>query len=514
MGLATPAWVADAVVAQVFPDRFRRSGRVQAQRDLELLPWGSPPEQRGFQGGDLLGVIEGLDRLQALGVTALSLNPVFASAAYHRYHTFEYFQVDPLLGGNAALAALIEALHGRGMRLILDGVFNHCGRGFWAFHHLLENGASSPYRHWFHVERWPLNPFPAPGEACGYHCWWNDPALPRFNHSHPGVRRYLLAVARHWLAAGIDGWRLDVADEVPLDFWQAFRETVRAERPDAWIVGEIWRDGRPWLEEPPLCDGALSDGGLSKGALREGGLFNGVMNYPLAWPILGYFGAASLRSELVLPALNSAPYQPLDRVAFERRVQEVLGWYPAATRQAQLNLLDGHDTPRALHVLRGDTHALRLCLLFLFLLPGAPCLYYGTELELDGGPEPGCREAYPWERSPGPLAHWISQLAALRRRHPALRSTALRFLPSPHNNLVLLERGAGPQRLWVAINRGDQALAVPPPAEAHSQVWPATEQDGEGGTGAETGGMLRLPGRSALILALEQGGAALGPADP
>ncbi|MEX1323182.1 MAG: glycoside hydrolase family 13 protein [Synechococcaceae cyanobacterium] len=501
MGLATPAWVADAVVVQVFPDRFRRSGRVQAQQDLELLPWGSPPEQRGFQGGDLLGVIEGLDRLQDLGVNTLSLNPVFASAAYHRYHTFEYLQVDPLLGGNAALEALIEAVHRRGMRLILDGVFNHCGRGFWGFHHLLENGEASPYRDWFHVERWPLKPYPESGENCGYHCWWNDPALPRFNHAHPGVRRYLLAVARHWLAAGIDGWRLDVADEVPVEFWREFRETVRATRPDAWIVGEIWRDGRPWLSEPPL--------------------FDGVMNYPLAWPVLGYFGAASLRSDLVLPALNSAPYQPLDRAAFERRVEEVLGWYQAATLRAQLNLLDGHDTPRALHVLQGDTQALRLCLLFLFLLPGAPCLYYGTEMELAGGPEPGCREAYPWERSPGPLADWITRLSALRRRQPALRSATLRFLPSPHDDLVLLERGDGRERLWVAINRGDRELTVARPSAAGQRLWPAGQQPAEPRDGAQEGagdgegnpGVLRIPGRSALILALDQGGTTPGPAD-
>lgn len=502
MGLATPAWVADAVVAQVFPDRFRRSGRVAAQRDLELLSWGSPPERRGFQGGDLLGVIEGLDRLQDLGVNTLSLNPVFASAAYHRYHTFEYFQVDPLLGGNGALAALIDAVHGRGMRLILDGVFNHCGRGFWAFHHLLENGEASPYRHWFHVEQWPLKPFPGPGEACGYHCWWNDPALPRFNHADPGVRRYLLAVARHWLAAGIDGWRLDVADEVPLDFWREFREVVRAERPDAWIVGEIWRDGRPWLGEPPL--------------------FDGVMNYPLAWPILGYFGAAGLRSDLVLPALNSAPYQPLDRAAFERQVETVLGWYPAATRRAQLNLLDGHDTPRALHVLKGNTAALRLCLLFLFLLPGAPCLYYGTELELAGGPEPLCREAYPWERSPGPLADWISRLADLRRHQPALRSAELRFLASPHDDLVVLERGAGPQRLWVAINRGDREFTVARPAGARRRLWPTEQQCAEtqghaqqaATDGESNPGVLRIAGRSALILALEQDDTASGAVDP
>ena len=167
MRLATqPAWVADAVVYQVFPDRFRRSGRVEEQRGLELMAWGSPPERQGFQGGDLYGVIEALGQLQAMGVTCLSLNPVFASAANHRYHAWDYRRVDPLLGGDGALAELIAAVHRRGMRLILDGVFNHCARGYWAFHNVVENGERSPYRDWVHVHDWPLRPCRAPGEAC------------------------------------------------------------------------------------------------------------------------------------------------------------------------------------------------------------------------------------------------------------------------------------------------------------------------------------------------------------
>jgi cyclomaltodextrinase len=136
-----PGWVGNAVVCQIFPDRFRRSGRVAAQRGLTLQPWGAPPIATGFQGGDLYGVIDGLDHLQALGITCLYLTPIFSSAANHRYHAYDYFQVDPLLGGDAAFDALVSELKRRGMRLILDGVFNHCGRGFWAFHHLLENGA-------------------------------------------------------------------------------------------------------------------------------------------------------------------------------------------------------------------------------------------------------------------------------------------------------------------------------------------------------------------------------------
>ncbi len=158
-----PAWVADAVVCQIFPDRFRRSGRVPHQQGLALQPWGAPPDATGFQGGDLYGVIEGLDHLQELGISCLYLNPIFSSAANHRYHAYDYFQVDPLLGGDAAFDALVVELKRRGMRLILDGVFNHCGRGFWAFHHLLENGASSPYADWFITEQWPLKALPGEG---------------------------------------------------------------------------------------------------------------------------------------------------------------------------------------------------------------------------------------------------------------------------------------------------------------------------------------------------------------
>ncbi|MBC1259854.1 DUF3459 domain-containing protein [Synechococcus sp. BSF8S] len=475
MGFATaatssPAWVADAVVYQIFPDRFRRSGQVAAQDGLELMPWGSDPALQGFQGGDLYGVIEALDHLQDLGITCLSLNPVFASAANHRYHAYDYLQVDPLLGGNDALNALIEAVHQRGMRLILDGVFNHCGRGFWAFHHLLENGEASPYRHWFHVEQWPLNPYPTAGQSCGYHCWWNDPALPKFRHDHPPVREHLLEVARTWIAAGADGWRLDVPDEVPAEFWDAFRQTVRAENPEAWIVGEIWGDARPWL---------------------GGDQFDGVMNYPLAWSIHGYFGATSVRDDLKLPPLAEPPYQPLDRAGFEQRLNELLGRHAPAVNCCMLNLLDSHDTPRALHALGGDRDALRLSLLFLFLLPGAPCVYYGTEMGLDGGPEPGCREAYPWDSPGGALADWLRELAALRRCLPALRSATLQLLESPHDDLLLLRRGEGLERVWVAINRGEASLPLAPPVQG-TPLWASAPAV------AET--TASLAGHSALIL--------------
>ncbi|WP_155724836.1 glycoside hydrolase family 13 protein [Prochlorococcus marinus] len=400
----TPRWVAQAVVYQIFPDRFRCSGRVLVHQHLALRCWGSDPSEQGFQGGDLYGVIEALDHLQALGISCLYLTPVFSSAANHRYHAYDYLQVDPLLGGNAALEALIEAVHRREMRIILDGVFNHCGRGFWAFHHLLENGEASPYRNWFEVRQWPLHPYPRRGQDCGYSCWWNDPALPKFNHAHAPVREYLIAVARYWLEQGIDGWRLDVADEVPAEFWLEFRHMVKAVNPDAWILAEIWGDARSWL---------------------QGQHFDGVMNYRMGWSSLCWVAGKRLRRRYRNPAY---PLEALSGEAFVELLATTLGWYRPEVNRSQLNLLDSHDVPRALHTLQGDLAALKLALLLLFLQPGAPCIYYGTEAGLQGGPEPGCREAFPWGTQwPADLRDFIQSLSDLRQRCPALADGGLQW---------------------------------------------------------------------------------------
>jgi neopullulanase len=451
-------------VYQIFPDRFRRSGRALQQRGLAFQAWGSEPDPLHFQGGDLHGVIDGLDHLQALGVTCLYFNPIFSSAANHRYHTYDYLQVDPLLGGDQALDALVRELGRRGMRLLLDGVFNHCGRGFWAFHHLLENGAASPYADWFCVDRWPLNPYPrrsARGSArhSGYHSWWCDPALPKFNHANPEVRSYLMRVGRHWLERGIDGWRLDVPDEVQADFWVEFRQEVRRVNPEAWIVGEIWGDARRWL---------------------GGEHFDGVMNYRLAWSSLGWVADGRLQQGHARPAI---PYACLSGERCREVLLETLGWYRPEVNEAQLNLLDSHDVPRALHMLRGDVAALRLALLLLFCLPGAPCLYYGTEAGLSGGAEPACREAFPWA-DPGPcgdpgrwphdLRAFIASLAALRRSCEPLRRSgvAIEVLRGPDGDQGLrLRRGQGGAAVQVLLNRS-RVSALPLEGGTGSVLWP------------------------------------------
>ncbi len=437
----SPTWVADAIVYEIFADRFNRSGRVVAQDSLFFQSWNDEPSRNGFHGGDLYGVIEGLDHLERMGINCIYFTPIFSSAANHRYHTFDYFQVDPLLGGNLALDMLISALHARGMKIVLDGVFNHCGRGFWAFHNLLENGKKSPYKDWFKVHQFPLSPYVKPGEDCGYSCWWNDPALPKFNHKNPIVRDYLISVAVYWLERGIDGWRLDVPDEVPLDFWVQFREKVKEINPEAWIVGEVWGDARKWLKE---------------------GYFDGVMNYRIGWSILSWVGGEKLNKGYLNPEY---PLKEINADAFIDTIETTFSWYSKKVNNSQLNLLDSHDVPRALNTLGGDISALKIALCLLFLQPGAPCIYYGTEVGLSGGAEPACRECFPWGYDWDiDLCSYIRSLVELRKNIPLLSNGGIKWRALGENGLFgSLETGEGTNSehkgpLLIYINRSKRSF--------------------------------------------------------
>jgi neopullulanase len=415
-------------------------------------------------------------------VNALYLTPVFQSASNHRYHTYDYMTVDPLLGGDAALRELLDAAHGRGMRVVLDGVFNHTGRGFWPFHHVLETGAGSPYRNWFHFDQAgldrhkPLDPYPIgrlragwprdepwPGapeagtatakERLGYEAWWGMPALPKLNVAEPAVREYLWGVAEHWLRFGIDGWRLDVPAEIDdRSFWQEFRQRCRAINPEAYLVGEIWHVAPDWL---------------------SGDRFDALMNYPLAEAIIGYVGGRSLNEQLLRSHHEYGRVTRLDGPAFAARLAELLSAYAPETTAVQLNLLGSHDTPRALSLLGGDIDAMQLAILLQATLPGAPCVYYGDEVGLTGGKDPESRKAFPWDP-----ARWESDLldvtrAAFRLRHeePALRSDGVAALSS-NDGAVAFERRAGERRLAVALNAGDEpaSLALGAPGEGAALV--------------------------------------------
>jgi neopullulanase len=472
MPIHTPDWVRDAVFYQVFPDRFAASARVPKPGPLE--PWDAPPTHHGFKGGDLLGVAERLPYLADLGVNALYLTPIFTSAANHRYHTYDYLAVDPLLGGDAALRELLDAAHARGMRVILDGVFNHTGRGFWAFHHVLENGAASPYRDWFHFHpaaldsRRPFRPYPWPTDVddspdepsldateespgddsfrrLGYRAWWGLPALPKLNTSNPAVREHLMGVAEHWLRFGIDGWRLDVPTEIDDEgFWQEFRRRCRAVNPEAYIVGEIWNEAPEWL---------------------AGDRFDAVMNYPLAEAILGYAAQGHL-DEAVVRAHHEygGSVRRRDGAGFALELERLMGLYDPAVTFAQLNLLGSHDTPRFRTMAGGDPASYHLAVLLQATLPGAPCVYYGDEVGLEGGPDPDCRRAFPWDSyrwDVGGVA-WTGTAFAARADLPALRRGDLRIAGATSDAFAFV-RGAVPggDPVLVAVNAGEDAVELP-----------------------------------------------------
>lgn len=479
-----PDWVKDAVFYQIFPDRFCRSRQSRSESRIRFQAWGAQPDLIHFQGGDLRGIIEKLDYLQELGITALYLNPIFASAANHRYHTFDYFTVDPLLGGNEAFRALLDAVHDRGMRLILDGVFNHVSRGFWAFHHVLETQYASPYVEWFHTYGFPLQPYTTDeAGACNYEAWWGLPALPKLNTHNPEVQAYLWKVAQYWIEFGIDGWRLDVPEEISHpDFWPTFREVVKGAKPDAYLVGEIWGQGQGWL---------------------DGDRFDGITNYAFGRHALGFFA----RQTLVSAPLSIAGHEIRSLAAedFAREVEHMVRMHAWDAVQCNLNYLDSHDTPRLMHLVRGDTSAVRLMQGFQMTMPGAPTVYYGTEIGLAGGDDPDCRRAFPWQAPEtwehGLRAHcqWLIQM---RGQYRALRTGRYVCLHA-QGDIFAFKRFLNQELIYVVFNAGASPVTAELMDEHRTRNFFVLRDAATGETVRSLKGRteaIRIPGRSMRIL--------------
>lgn len=439
MTITTPDWVRDAVFYQIFPDRFAR-GRNVPDQCTQFESWDSPPNPYGFKGGDLYGVIDHLDYLQDLGINAIYFNPITASASNHRYHTYDYFHIDPLLGGDEAFRALLDAAHKVGIRIVPDGVFNHASRGFWQFHHVLENGNGSPYVDWFHYDPERLHRRKSwgayPGEqeqralssgvgsfsAIGYHAWWNLPALPKFNTNCHEVREFIFRAAEHWINFGADGWRLDVAAEIDDDsFWQEFRRRVKKANPDAYIVAEIWHEAHRWL---------------------QGDQFDATMNYLVSAALMGLLVKDRIPAYAYHIGGMQKVLRPYTAAEFGDRIDYLLGLYQPEINHVQLNLLDSHDTARFLSVAGGDEAALRLAYFFLFTYIGAPCIYYGDEIGIDGGPDPECRKSFNWDEKTWNhgLRSYLKELAHLRKTEVALRRGTYKRVYSDTDVLVFVRK--------------------------------------------------------------------------
>ena len=476
----TPKWVKDAVFYQIFPERFMNGDKRNDPKDVK--PWGTKPELYNYMGGDLAGVRKQIPYMKNLGVNAIYFNPVFHGDSNHKYNTIDYMTIDPAFGTNAEFKSMISELRRNGIKVILDGVFNHASRGFLPFHDLLENGEASPYRDWFHVHGFPLGAYGEGGVAPQYDCWWGLPALPKLNTATPQVREYLWSVGEHWLRFGIDGWRLDVPNEIDDDaFWREFRHRCRVVNPEAYIVGEIWDDASRWL---------------------QGDQFDAVMNYPVSKAVLGFAARQVDRDEVAkcgykdLPILTAEGFAKALRAEWER--------HPRPITEAQLNLLGSHDTPRVAAVVNGDATAVHLAALLLFTLPGAPCVYYGDEIGLAGGHDPGCREGMPWDRPDAwdrERLAWFRDVIALRHAHPALRTGDVDVVYA-HRGVVAFRRRLADDDLLVVVNQRDDAAhaRVPLAGLAPGVRLPLL---GSAAVDVEDGVLhVRVPARSGVVVRL------------
>ncbi len=396
-------WVRRAVCYEIFPERFAM-GSTPKSLDYINTPWNAIPTPKSYCGGDLVGIQEKLGYLKELGVNLLYLTPVFSSPSNHKYEITDYEQVDPAFGGNNALKSLVEAAHSQGIRILLDGVFNHCSWQHPFFLDARDRGPESPYYSWFF---W--NP------DGSYQTFGSVKAMPKLNTGNPQVIRYFSQVAVHWMRDyGIDGWRLDVSDEISHRFLWHFREAVLLQRPDAIIIGEDWHRAVQYL---------------------NGDQYDGIMNYGLTKALLDLLA-----------------FETIDAAAFRDRLVRLYHTYSIAACENMLNLLGSHDTHRFLTRVAGDRQRLRTAFAVLFFYPGIPCVYYGDEIGMEGGYDPDCRRCFDWRQDRWDRAtrDLVKDLAR-RKQEPALSQGA--FSIREADGIVTITRTARDQTATLEIFR-------------------------------------------------------------
>ncbi|MEL6553076.1 MAG: glycoside hydrolase family 13 protein [Cyanobacteria bacterium J06621_11] len=479
MQITTPDWVKHAIFYQIFPDRFARTTRPNLPPEMHVPfePWDSPPTVHGYKGGDLWGIAENLDYLQDLGITAIYFTPIFQSASNHRYHTHDYYKIDPLLGGNQAFQDLLQAAHDRNIKVVLDGVFNHASRGFFYFNDILENGDKSPWIDWFKINAWPLAAYDNE-KPNNYEAWWNLPALPQFNHDNAQAREYIMRIGEYWIEQGVDGWRLDVPEEIKTKgFWAEFRTRIKAVNPEAYIVGEIWTDASEWL---------------------QGDQFDGVMNYLFTGPVMA-FAAQESADQSLADQVAYPTYRTMDAKGYAEKIDQLLNLYDWEIQQTQLNLLSSHDVVRSLSIVNKDFASISLATLLLMTFPGAPSIYYGDEVGVAGGRDPDCRRSFPVEENWNqPMLKMYKDLITLRKSHKALRIGKYQTLAA-EGNCYVFSRLLETEMVIVAVNAGDAAIQVrlADIAMKHGEV---LYGDGKVEWLGDRTAMLEIPARSGMVL--------------
>ena len=498
----TPEWFGSGVSYQIFPDRFCRSripdpagmvGERTVHENWQDTPDFLPDEQgeirnRDFFGGDLPGITGKLDYLKGLGVTTVYLNPIFEAASNHRYNTADYLAIDPMLGKEEDFQTLCREAHKRGMRILLDGVFNHTGsvsRYFNADGSYPDVGAAqsaqSPYYNWYHFSRWPAE----------YDAWWGIKTLPAVEENHPDYREFIFggrdSVVRHWLRCGADGWRLDVADELPDDFIAQLRCAMEEEKSDALLIGEVWEDGSNKIAYDRRRRYLL------------GSETHGLMNYPFRTAALQWLCGG-------------------DASDFRESMETLRENYPPDDYYSAMNFLSTHDTPRILTLLGGEPvpedkpgraaarlspagyelarRRLMVGAMLLYAFPGSPTVYYGDEAGVQGYEDPLNRRTYPWGQEDERLLAWYRKLGALRCSRPSLQQGGISY-PLAAGGGLAVRRCCGSEVTVAVMHAGAESLEVRLP-------WSGTIAT-DAMTGQQfltEGGVLRLslPGISGVLL--------------
>ncbi len=404
-----PDWVFDAMFYQIFPDRFRK-GLDEWHQDPHT------PADRTPCGGDLAGIRKAIPYLRELGINALYLTPIFEAGSYHKYDTVDYFAIDAAFGSNEEFKSLVSALHENEIRIVLDGVFNHCSDCHPFFQDVITRGPDSQYWDWFTIRGTHVCVDPEPN----YACWAGVRNMPEWNHDHPPVTEYLLSVVRHWIETyHIDGWRLDTTEYLPPDFVRAIYQTVRTISPDVYVLGEVMGLGTPWFRHQAL---------------------DGVMHYKLLEAVTEYLAKENW-----------------DAATFWHSVRAHWYSYPMDANYGSYTLISSHDRPRFLTQCGGEIDRLRLAMAFQFAFPGPPAIYYGDEVGLEGGEDPDNRRCLPWDES-----HWnqglmaeVRELIQLRKQHDALRRGTIRSIRT-QGRFFLFERELQDCRFLIALNADRQ----------------------------------------------------------
>lgn len=411
-------WLQESVVYQIFPDRFYNGDKRNNPKNTSK--WGSVVKTESMFGGNIKGVIDKLDYLEELGVNLVYLTPIFKSTSNHKYNTADYYGIDPQFGTLDTAKELIKKCHEKGMKIIFDAVFNHSGSDFFAFKDLLDKQEASKYKDWYFIDSYPVST-----DTVTYYTFGDDVGtMPKLNTHNSEVREYLLKVGEYWVKEmGIDGWRLDVCDEVDHDFWRAFSKVVKAANKDAVIVGEIMHEANSFL---------------------KGDQMDSIMNYPFKSALVDFFANRSISVEKFDDILSS------NRTLYMSSI----------TRQLW-NLMGSHDTKRFLTECHDNIDRMKLAIAFQFCYQGVPYIYYGDEIGLNGGEDPQCRKCMIWDekKQNKELFNHYKTMISLRKNNNALIYGGYKKLYCKDNVLVF-ERSYEGESLLIAINNSDEEYNV------------------------------------------------------